>query len=503
MYGWMGKILRVNLSSGNISTENLDPKVAEDYIGGRGLGVKYLIDEVDPRVEPLSPDNKLIFAAGPATGTRALGASRYEVVTKAPLTGTIGGANSAGFWGPQLKFAGYDMIVIEGKAEKPVYIMIENEKVEIISAVNVWGKDTRETQKIIRDQTDKDAKIACIGPAGEKLVRFACIINDEGRAAGRGGLGAVMGSKNLKAVAVRGNKKVAVADENSLRELVKRVWAAQKKPGFLTTYGTVGVVEWSNAAGAFPTRNFQTGVFSGAEKIGGEALKNSIFVKRNHCYGCPVGCGRVTKVTDPEFISEGDGPEYEGVYSLGSCCGVDNLAAITKAYHMCNELGLDVMTAGVTIACAMEMFERGIISEKEVGMPANFGDAKVLVELVRKTAYREGFGDMLAEGSYRLAEKYGHPEFSISVKGQELAGYDPRGAQGLGLAYATSTRGADHMRTQFEDIEPLGLLYPDIGVEEETDRFSTEGKAGLVIKMENDKAAIDSMGICAFLSGYK
>jgi aldehyde:ferredoxin oxidoreductase len=244
-------------------------------------------------------------------------------------------------------------------------------------------------------------------------------------------------------------------------------------------------------------------VFEGADKIGGEAVKNTILVKRSACYGCPIGCGRITKITEPDFAGEGPGPEYEGLNTLGAGCGVDNLAAVMKAFYTCNELGMDVMSAGSTIACAMEMYERGILPEKDIGVKLNFGDAKAMVELVKKTGYREGFGNILAEGSFRLAKRYGHQEFSMSVKRQEIAGYDPRGAQGMGLAYATSTRGADHMRSQFEDIEPLGLLYPDIGVENVTDRFGTEGKAAILIKMENDKAAIDSMGICAFASGYK
>lgn len=499
----MKKVLRVDLSSGKVSTEELDSKVVRDYLGGRGLGDKYLIDEVNPRVDPLSPDNKLIFATGPATGTRALCGSRYEVVTRAPLTGTIGGANSAGFWGPELRFAGYDMIIFEERAKEPAYLWIENEKVEIRSAGHVQGKDTFETQKIIKAETHKDAKVACIGPAGEKLVKFASIMNDDGRAAGRGGVGAVMGSKNLKAIAVKGNKKVTVADEKSLKEVAKETWAKLPKPQFLTTYGTAGVVEWANRAGAIPTRNFQAGVFEGADKIGGEAVKNTILVKRAACYGCPMACARVTRINTSDFTGEGPGPEYEGLNTLGAGCGVDDLAAVMKAFYICNELGMDVMSAGSTIACAMEMYEKGIVPEKDIGMKLKFGDGRAMVELIKRTGDREGFGNSLAEGSYRLAKSYGHPEFSMSVKGQELAGYDPRGGQGMGLAYATSTRGADHMRSQFEDIDPLGMIYPEIGVENPTDRFATEGKAALVIKMEHDKAAIDSMGICAFASGYK
>ncbi len=503
MNGWCGKLLRVDLTKRATSVEEIDQKPLRNFLGGRGLAVKYLFDEVDPKVEPLSSDNKIIFSTGPATGTLAMGGNSYEVVTKSPLTGTNTGARSAGFWGPELKFAGYDMIIIEGKAKEPVYLWIEDGKPEIRSAANIWGKNTYETQELICGETQKRARVACIGPAGERLVRFACIINDEGRAAGRGGVGAVMGSKNLKAIAVRGTKKVSVSDEKKLRQIVKKVWAGVKKPQMLAEYGTAYVVRFTNELGVLPTRNFQTGVFEGAEKISGEAIKESFLIHRKACYRCPIGCAPITRVTDPAFAGEGAGPEYEGLYSLGSCCGIDNTGAFLRAYYDCNELGMDVMSAGATIACAMEMAERGILSEKDVGMGLRFGDAKALIELVRKTAYREGFGDALAEGSYRLAEKYGHPEFSMSVKKQEPAGYDPRGAQGMGLAYVTSTRGADHMRSQFEDIDVFGMVMPELGITVPTNRFSTEGKASLVIVMENDKAAIDSMGICAFLSGYK
>jgi len=503
MNGWIGKILRVNLTNSKCSVEDLNVKSAVDYLGGRGLGVKYFFDEGDPKVNPLSPENTLIFATGPATGTHAMGGNSYEVVTKSPLTGTNTGARSAGFWGPELKFAGYDMIILEGKAKGPVYLWIEDGKAEIRPAAHIWGKNTIETQELIRGETQKRARVACIGPAGENLVKFACVINDEGRAAGRGGVGAVMGAKNLKAIAVRGTKKVPVAEEKQLREIIKKAWAGVKKPQMLAEYGTAYVVRLTNELGVLPTRNFQTGVFEGAEKISGEAIRSNVLIQRKACYHCPLGCAPITRVTEPAFAGEGAGPEYEGLYSLGSCCGVDDLNAFMRAYYHCNELGMDIITAGATIACAMELAERGILPEKDIGMRLRFGDAKALVELVRKTAYREGFGDALAEGSYRLAERYGHPEFSMSVKKQEPAGYEPRGSQGMGLAYVTSTRGADHMRSTFENVDTLGMLLPELGITEPLDRFSTKGKAPLLIAVENDKASIDSMGICTFLSGYK
>jgi len=503
MHGWLGKILRVNLTDKKISVEELDERLAKAFIGGRGLGVKYLVDEINPNVDPLSSDNKLIFVTGPATGTYALGSSRYEVVTKAPLSGTIAGSNSGGYWGPELKFAGYDMIIIEGKAGDPVYLLIENERVEIRCAKSIWGKNTFQTQELIKGQLSEDVKIACIGISGERLVKFACIINDEGRAAGRTGVGAVMGSKNLKAIAVRGTNKVLVADEQRLRKLNKESFDAIPKPIGLSTWGTSYGVEFANEVGILPTRNFRSGIFEGAKDIGGRALHERFFIKRSACYRCPIACGRVTRVADSPFEGEGPGPEFEGLASLGSACGVDNLAAIIKAYYLCNEFGMDVISCGYTISCAMELFEKGFLPQKDVGNKLNFGDAETLIEFVKKTGAREGFGDLLAEGSYRLAKRYGHPEFSMTVKKVESPGYDPRGAQGVGLSYATSTAGASHMRSQFENLDALGMVFPEIGVTSLLDGFATSGKAAFVIKCENDKTATDSMGICTFISGYK
>jgi aldehyde:ferredoxin oxidoreductase len=495
MYGWCGKILRINLTDGRISVEVLDPKLAKDYMGGRGLGSKYLFDEVDPKVDPLSPENKLILAAGAVSGTRVPTGGRYMVITKAPLTGTVASSNSGGFWGAELKHAGYDMIIVEGKAKEPVYLWLENDKAELRSAEHIWGKNTFEAQDIIRRETDKAAKITCIGPAGEKLVKFACLINDEGRAPGRSGIGAVMGSKYLKAVAVKGTKEVPVADERGLRELTGRLIKILSV-GALKKYGTCYSVRFTNGAGVLPTRNFRTGVFEGAEKICGEVINEHFVVRTSACYRCPMGCGRITKVTDSGFEGEGPGPEYEGVFSLGSCCGIDNPAAIIKAFHICNELGMDVMSCGVTIACAMEMCEDGIIPEKDVGFKLNFGDDRALVELVKKVGYRDGFGDALAEGSKRLAEKYDHPEFSMTVKGQEPAGYDPRGLQGMALGYATSNRGACHLRGEISNAEVFGLPFKLNGL-------TTQGKAAYLITMQNEAASIDSMGICWLCSSYR
>lgn len=495
MKGWVGKILRVDLTKGEWKTEELDRNLAQKFIGGRGLGSKILCDEIDPKIDPFSPNNKLIMATGPLTGTSASAAGRYMAITKAPLTGTIACSNSGGHFGAELKFAGFDLIIIEGKAKTPAYLFIEDGKVEIKDAKHLWGKTTHETTDQIRSETDMDAKVACIGPAGEKLVRFACIINDKHRAAGRSGVGAVMGSKNLKAVAVKGTGGVLIANKEAFRNATldgfQKVKANPVTSSGLPAYGTAILVNVINQHGLFPTRNFQEGVFEGAEKISGETIAEKILIRNQACFACPIACGRVTKSADPKYAYAGEGPEYESDWSLGACCGVDHVDAIGKANYLCDILGLDPISAGVTIACAMELFQKGIITAKEIGRSLNFGDADAMVEMVKATGYREGFGDALAEGSYRLAEKFGHPEYSMSVKRQEFPAYDGRGAQGMGLQYATSNRGACHVRGY--------MISPEImGAPQKLDPFETEEKAGWNKAFQDTTAIVDSSGVCLF-----
>ena len=512
MYGWTGKILRVDLTNAKVSEEDLAPEVARDFIGARGMGAKYLFDEVDSKVDALSPRNKLLFVTGPLTGTAAPGGNRYMVVTKSPLTGAIANSSSAGFFPAELKFAGYDLIIFEGKSKKPVYLWIENNRVEFRSAEALWGKDTYETQDIIRVETDENAKIACIGPAGENLVRLACIINDDGRAAGRSGVGAVMGSKNLKAVAVRGTKGVTVADKDGFRKAVEAHMAAylpMQSMSFnvFAKLGTLGLAIFpTNEAGGLPPRNFLTGIFEGIEKLSGELL-NSTFSKRKDrigvaCFGCPIGCGRASKVIDPEFAGEGDGPEYETTGALGANCGIDNLAAVAKANYICNEMGLDTISMGMTIACAMELYEKGFLPEKDVGAKLNFGNAKAMVELVRKTAYREGFGDILAEGSYRLAESYGHPELSMTAKKLEFACYHPQAFQGLALEYATQNRGGCHIRAEVHDVSLWGITWwkmlRDRKITQPLDPLAYEDKPWACKEIQDWFCIIDSSGMCNF-----
>ncbi|KPL72059.1 aldehyde:ferredoxin oxidoreductase [Ornatilinea apprima] len=496
MFGWTGVILRVNLTTGEIKKEPTNLQDAKLYIGARGLASKILCDEIDPKIDPLSPENKLIFAPGPLSGTMAPSMGRYDVVCKAPLTNLIAASNSGGSFGPEVKFAGYDMIIIEGAAKKPVYLWISDDQVEIRDASALWGKTVPDTTDELRAATDEDAKVACIGPAGEKKVLFASIMNEMHRAAGRSGVGAVMGSKMLKAIAVVGTKSIQVADPEAFEKavMVARQKITEHPVGGtgLRVYGTDVLVNILNSVGSLPTRNFHDGYFPNADKFGGETMTAKYLVRPKGCFSCVISCGRVTKVTNPKFAGEGEGPEYESAWGFGSDCGIDNMDAITKANYLCNELGLDTITCAATIACAMDLYESGHITAKDTGgMALNFGNAENMVKMVEMIAHREGIGDQLAEGSYRLATRYGHPEFSMSAKMQEMPAYDPRGVQGIGLHYATSNRGGCHVRGYTISPEVLGVPF-------KVDQHATTGKPELVITFQNLTAALDSTGSCLF-----
>jgi len=478
--------LEVDLSSEKLSEKKLDEKLARGYLGGRGLGVRILYDRVGPEVDPLSPENLLIFAIGPLTGTAVPASGRHCVVTKSPLTGTILDSQSGGYWGAELRFAGYDAIVVSGRAEKPTYLWVHDGGASLHDAIALWGKGCHATtDAICKELKDDRVRVACIGPAGERLVRIAAIINDKHRACGRGGVGAVMGSKNLKAVAVRGKGKPRIADEKDfttcVRECQKLIKENAVTSSALPTYGTSILVNIINEHGIYPTRNFQTGVFPAADRTSGETMAETILLRNKGCFACPMACGRVTKVGDLET----EGPEYETIWAFGAQCGVDDLEAITRANHLCNDLGLDTISMGSTIGCAMELSERGKFKGPK------FSDAKAIVELTRATAMREGLGDKLAEGSARLAKGCGLPDLSMSVKGLEIPAYDPRGVQGHGLAYATSNRGSCHLRAYMIAPEVLGL--PKL-----MERFSTSGKPEMTVIFQNLTATVDSLILCEF-----
>ena len=501
MFGWHGRMLRVNLTSGEIREETFSEEVASKYFGARGLAIKVLLDGMDPQADPLSPEALLVMATGPLTSTPTPTGNRYLAICKSPLTGALAYSNSGGVFPTMMKRSGYDLFVFEGKAANPVYLYVDERKAELRDATRLWGLDTHQTDDGIRAETSDDVSVACIGPAGENLALIAAIINDKHRAAARSGVGTVMGSKNLKAVAVRGDLKPALYDDKALRAVVReanqQLAADIRKGSTMRIYGTSYVPDVTNEAGIFPTFNFQYGQFEGTSKINGPTLKEHFLIRHTACYGCPLACARLTQVDGEvwgeKYAGQGEGPEYETIGSLGSACGIDNMAAITKANYLCNELGLDTISAGVTIACAMEMFTKGILSEEEIGRPLPFGDADGMIEMVKAAAYRRGFGDEIAQGSWRLASRYGHPEMSITAKKQEFPSYDARGLKGMGLLYATSNKGASHMAGD--------TAYTELfGVGKKIDGLTYDGKASLTKHFQDVFTIIDSAGLCVFVA---
>ncbi|HSQ88731.1 aldehyde ferredoxin oxidoreductase family protein [Romboutsia sp.] len=494
MYGYNGKVLRVNLSNKTIEVEPLNLEVAQKFIGSRGLGVKTFIDEVDPMVDPLSIDNKFIIATGPLTAAPMPTSGRYMVVTKSPLTGTIAISNSGGQWGTKLKNAGYDMMIIEGKSDNPVYLYIEDDKVEIKDANEYWGMLSLEVTNKLSEVHNK-AKVLCIGPAGEKLSPISAIMNDVDRAAGRGGVGAVLGSKNVKAIVVNGSGKVNVASPELAKEVnTQKVNILRNNPVAgrgLPTYGTAVLVNIINENGVHPVRNFQESYTDKADLISGEALTENSLVRKHACYRCPIACGRVVKLKSGKEVG---GPEYETLWSFGSDCDVYDLDSINEANMICNEYGLDTISAGATIATAMELYQRGYIKDEEIkadGLSLNWGDAHAMVEWTKKMGKREGFGTYLAEGSYRLCERYNATEYAMTVKKQELPAYDPRGIQGHGITYAVNNRGGCHIKGY--------MINPEIlGVPEKLDKLALEGKPAYAKVFHDLTAVIDSLGLCIF-----
>ena len=497
MFAWHGKILKINLSTLTTKTEFVEKEFAAKFLGGRGWAIKYLMDEMDPTVAPLSPENMMIFATGPLTGTVAPTGNRYMVVTKSPLTGALTDSNSGGFFPTEMKRTGFDMFIFEGKAETPMYLWVNDDQVELRPADHVWGKNVPSTEDILLAETDPKGRVACIGPAGENLVLYAAIMNDKHRAAGRSGVGAVMGSKNLKAVVVRGTKQIDIAFPDELNKYCKAisttVGGVMKAGGAMRVYGTSYVPPITNELGILPTRNFQSGRFEGIAGITGDVINEKFLKKPKPCFRCPIACGRDTKVDDPKYAGEGEGPEYETIAAFGSACGISNMAAIIKANYLCNEYGLDTISAGMTIACAMEMAEKDYIPKTTIGFDLKFGDPDAIITLTHQIANIEGFGKELAQGSFRLAQHYGHPELAVTSKKQEFPGYDPRGSKGMGLLYATSNKGASHMAGD--------IAYSEVfGVPKKIDGLSLENKPELVKRFEDAFAVIDATGLCVFLS---
>ncbi len=486
MNGWMGKIIHIDLGGNRQEALPVRSETLRRFLGGRGLGVKLYCDLCPDPLDPFAAENALIFMTGPLTGT-VMTSGRYQVVSRSPLTGTICDSSSGGSFGAVLKSAGLDGLVIQGRADHPVYLYAHDGIVEVRDASALWGLNTQQTQKAVQEQTAAKASVACIGPAGENRVLFAAIMNDRDRAAGRGGMGAVMGSKNLKAIAASGNRAVAIADPEAFQAMSARLdRVVDKNPvtgKSLPVLGTSVLVNIVNAHGMFPTRNFRGGVFNDAEGISGEKIAESLLLRQSACYKCPIGCGRTTRTKG----KSGEGPEYETVWAFGAQLGISDLAAVTEANYACNELGLDTITMGSTIGCAMELHEAGALGEKML-----WGDAGRLAGWVQDTAHRRGFGAELGLGSKRLAAQHGRPELAMQVKGMEIPAYDPRGAQGMALSYATSNRGGCHMRGYM--IMPEILGHPVF-----LDRFSTAGKPEIVALFQDIAAVVDSAILCRFL----
>ena len=512
--GWNKKVLRVNLTAGTCTPEPLNMEWANDYLGSRGLASKYLVSEIDPKVDPLAPENKMIMSTGPLTGTMASTGGRYTVVTKGALTNAIACSNSGGFFGAELKYAGWDMIIFEGKSPKPVYLALENDKAELRDAAHLWGKSCWETEETIkRLHQDPLTRVCSIGGAGENGVLYAGIINDLHRAAGRSGVGTVMGSKNLKAVAIRGTKGVSgIRDFPAFlaaTTAAKKVLAENAVTGQgLPTYGTQVLMNVINEMGALPTRNHRDVQFEDAGKISAEAMHEkrptdgkAHLVTNAACFGCTIACGRISKMDEthfsvknsPKYWGASGGLEYEAAWALGAANGVGDLEALQYANMLCNEHGMDPISFGTTVGAAMELFELGILSKEQIGLEAPFGSAEALCKLAEMTAAGEGFGKDLALGSARMCAKYGRPDLSMSVKSQEFPAYDGRGIQGIGLGYATSNRGACHLRGYTVASEVLGIPV-------KTDPLATEGKPELLKAFQDATGVFDSAGICVFTS---
>jgi len=509
---WAGKILRVNLTTGTVKSEPLNMDWAQAYLGSRGLGTKYLVEEVDATVDPLSADNKIIWATGPLTGTMASTGGRYTVITKGPLTGAIACSNSGGYWGAEFKMAGWDMVIFEGKSAKPVYLYVNDDLAELRDASHLWGKSVWETEEIIKKGLqDPLTRVSSIGKAGENGVLFAAVVNDLHRAAGRSGVGAVMGSKNLKAIAVRGTKGVGnLRDPKAFMAAVKagkKVLAENGVTGTgLPAMGTQVLMSVINEVGGLPTRNHRDNQFEGAKDIGAEAMATprktdgkKQLVTNQACFGCTIACGRISKMDEnhftienkPQYRGASGGLEYEAAWALGAANGVNDLEALQYVNMLCNEEGIDPITFGTTIGAVMELYAMGILTKEQLGTEATFGSARALAFLAEETVNGRGFGKEIGQGSKRLTAKYGHPELSMSSKGQEFPSYDGRAIQGIGLAYATSNRGGCHLRGYTIASEVLGIPV-------KTDPLESQGKPELVKAFQDATAAFDSSGLCIF-----
>jgi aldehyde:ferredoxin oxidoreductase len=502
VHGFANKLAHVDLTAGKVEFKPIPEDWARKYIGGRGLGVKYVFEN-GPKVDPLSPDNLLCFMNGPMTGTEANMSGRLAVVTKSPLTGTVTDSHHGGWSAARLRWSGFDGLVLKGKAKKPSYLYIHDGKVEILDAAEVWGKGVHATVKYFQQKYgEKDLSVIAIGPAGEKLSFFACWINENDRASGRGGTGCVGGSKNLKAIVIKAEKNIPrahdlekwkVAHAKALAEIMdERVVTAPRKGG-LSVYGTNVLMNLTNPIGAMPTNNSQTTFFENHEKISGEYVKEHILVEDPTCHACPVACKKEVEIKEGPFKGlRMESVEYEPAWAFGANCGNDNIASIAKLIDQCNDYGLDAIEMGDVLSMYMEATQRGYTNGKG-GL--KWGDYMGMVATVEKTGKREGIGDTLAEGTERAAKKFGHPEISMTVKGMGIPAYDPRGLKGMGIAYATSNRGACHLRGYTPAAEVVGNV---LGPATVTDPLAWKGKGELAVIFQNVHAVTDCLDVCKF-----
>jgi aldehyde:ferredoxin oxidoreductase len=494
-YGYTGKILDVDLTSATLSETELDRTLAKNYMGGKGFGARILYDQLPPHCDPLSPENILVFGTGPLTGTLAPSSGRFEVCTKSPATGLWLDANCGGFFGPELKFAGYDMVIVKGKAASPVMLVIEDNRFKLKPADDLWGVDTMTTHRQIKDSLGKEFRVACIGEAGEKGVVFAAIIS-EYRALGRGGAGAVMGSKNLKAIAVRGSQSIAIHEPDrfmtTCREAFNELANSPDTGGGRQKYGTNIILSLMDETGIHPVRNFQKGQFAGASQVNEEAIEK-YYVRNKACFGCPIYCSKIAEVKEGKYKgSFTEGPEYENVWAFGANCENVDIGAIIQAEYLCDYYGLDGITTGNVIGFLMECVEKGTLSETDMGFPMNFGNDESIIQAVHLIGQRKGPGRLWGQGVKKIGEQIkGAQDFAMHVKGLELPAYDPRGSAGMALAYATSDRGGCHLRSWPIGDELLATV-------DRMDLSSTEFKAELVKTQQDLFCMVNCSGMCLF-----
>jgi len=507
IYGSFGRLLRVNLSEGKVSQEDIPENLIDKFLSGAGLATYYLYRETPKGADPLGSENRLVLMAGTLTGTVAPSTGRYNWVFKSPLTGFWAQSNVGGFFGVDFKRTGFDGIIFEGISQEPVYLLVEEDKAELRDAKHLWGKSVSKTTELLKEELGKKFNIACIGEAGENQVKYASLMSDIHRAAGRCGAGAVMGSKRVKAVAAYGRKPIKIANPADYGAVAKKQFDFLDQSMLkitLESFGTNTAIDLVEVRGGFPTKNWQTGVFPNIEKINALALSNEVLVEPKGCFACPLRCGRVSEIRSGKYKGQrGEGPEYESVGTFGGQCFVDNLEAITMAHYLCDDYGLDTISAGSVIAFAMECYEKGILTKSDTdGLELNFGDSEVMIELVHKIAKREGVGDLLAEGTRKASQRLGKgsERFAMQVKGLELPAYDSRAAQITGLAYAVANRGGDHMTGYIQAPAFLDIPFLVIPDSKIKDAFVADPEEiHVLIDLENVLTALDTLGACKFM----